>query len=98
MSCPSFHVKDSWLWSVQSHKGKSLDDYCDARKTAGLKAFRGCLPKVKAWLQSFDLTKKPNDLLVDQILSMINTDTEERHTAEQAVSFLKPERAFFYVE
>ena len=79
-------------------QSKSLDEYRNARKEAGSTAFRDCLPKVKAWLQSFDLSNKLNDLLVDQILSMINRDAEERHSAEQAVNFLKRERALFCVE
>lgn len=76
---------------------KSLEDYRDTRREAGSTAFRDCLPQVKTWLQSFE-SNKLSDLLVEQILSMIKENAEERHTAEQAVNFLKRERALFCVE
>lgn len=78
-------------------QGKSLEEYRDARRQVGSTAFRDCLPKVEQWLRSFE-SNKLSDLLADQILSMIKKNTEERHTAEQAVNFLKRERAFFCVE
>lgn len=79
-------------------QGKSLEEYRNARQEAGSTAFRDCLPKVERWLRSSFERSKLNDLLVDQILSMIDKNTDERHTAEQAVNFLKRERALFCVE
>lgn len=80
-------------------QGKSAEEYRDARQKAGSTAFRDCLPAVKEWLSSFNINIKGlNALLVDQILSMIDEDVEKRHTAQQAVNFLKRERAFFCVE
>ena len=78
-------------------QGKSLEDYRNFRHGAGIIAFRDCLPKVEEWLRSFE-PNKLSDLLVDQILSMIDLNAEDRHTAEEAVNFLKRERAFFCVE
>ena len=78
-------------------QGKSLENYRDFRHGAGTIAFRDCLPKVEEWLRSFD-GNKLSDLLVDQILSMIDKNAEDRITAEQAVNFLKRERALFCVE
>lgn len=78
-------------------QGKSLEEYRDARHEAGSIAFRDCIPKVENWLRSFERNKL-NDVLVDQILSMIDEDANNRHTAEQAVNFLKRERALFCVE
>jgi len=77
--------------------GTSLEDYRDAREERGSIAFRYCLPKVVKWLTSFE-KKRLSDLLVDEILSMIAEDAERRHTSEQAVNFLKQERALFCVE
>lgn len=76
---------------------KSLEEYRTARQEAGSTAFRDCLPKVETWLRSFE-GNKLSALLVDQILSMIDKDPDQRHTAEQAVNFLKRERALFCVE
>ena len=76
---------------------RSLEDYRDARKEAGSTAFRDCLPNVEAWLRSFERNRL-TELLVDQILSMIKRNADDRHTAEQAVNFLKREPALFCVE
>lgn len=78
-------------------QGTSAEEYRDARREAGSPAFRDCLPAVKKWLSTFN-NKGLNALLVDQILSMIDENVDERHTAEQAVNFLKRERALFCVE
>ena len=77
--------------------GKSLEEYRNVRHDAGSTAFRDCLPTVQKWLRSFE-TNKLSELLMDQILSMIDANVEERHTAEQAVLFLKREPALFCVE
>ena len=80
-------------------QGKSLEEYRDVRYKAGSIAFRGCLVKVVEWLKSFESNNNKMDgLLMEQILGMINVSVAERHTAEQAVNFLKRERAFFCVE
>lgn len=81
-------------------QGKSAEEYRDARQVAGstaFTAFRDCLPTVEAWLRSFE-RKGLSALLVDQILNMIDKNVDSRHTAEQAVNFLKRERALFCVE
>lgn len=78
-------------------QGKSAEEYRDARQEAGSTAFRDCLPAVEEWLSLFN-SKGLNALLVDQILSMIDKNVDKRHTAEQAVNFLKRERALFCVE
>ncbi|SLM35921.1 Serine/threonine/dual specificity protein kinase, catalytic domain [Lasallia pustulata] len=78
-------------------QGKSLEKYGLVRHEAGSVAFRDCLSTVEGWLRSFE-SNKLSDLLVDQILSMIHEDVKQRHTAEQAVNFLKRERALFCVE
>lgn len=75
-------------------QGKSVEEYRDARQNA---AFRDCLPTVQTWLRSFE-HQGLSAVLVDQILSMIAEDIEKRHTAEQAVNFLKRERSLFCVE
>ena len=77
--------------------GKSLEEYRTVRHDAGSTQFRDCLPTVQMWLRSFE-TNKLSELLMDQILSMIDATVEERHTAEQAVLFLKREPALFCVE
>ena len=78
-------------------QGKSAEEYRDAREEAGSTSFRDCLPAVEAWLKSFE-RRGLNALLIDQILSMIDKNVDKRHTAEQAVNFLKRERALFCVE
>ena len=78
-------------------QGKSMNEFRDARQEAGSMAFRACLPKVETWLRSFE-SNRLNDLLIDQILSMMSKDTVERPSAEQALNFLKRERALFCVE
>lgn len=75
----------------------SLEEYRTARQEAGSTAFRDCLTKVERWLRRFE-GKKHINLLVDQILSMVHEDLEERHTAEKALNFLKPERSLFCIE
>ena len=77
--------------------GRSLQDYRDVRHNAGSTAFRDCLPTVQKWMRSFE-TNKLSELLMDEILSMVEAIVEERHTAEQAVHFLKREPALFCVE
>ena len=80
---------------------KSLEEYRDVRHKAGSIAFRGCLDKVVEWLRSFESESnnhKMDGLLIEQILGMINVSAAERHTAEQAMNFLKRERAFFCIE
>ena len=80
-------------------QAKSLEDYGDFRRTAGSVLFRDCLENVWNWMKGFEgKGNKLSDLLVDQILNMINKNTTERHTAEQAMNFLKPERALFCIE
>jgi len=59
--------------------------------------FRDCLSKVELWLKSLE-SNEVDCLLVDQIMGMIEEDPSQRHTAEQAVQFLKRERALFCVE
>ena len=76
---------------------KSLEEYRDFRHETGSIAFRDCIDQVGDWLKSFKANKL-NDLLVDQILSMISMNASERHTADQAVKFLRREPAFFCVE
>ena len=78
-------------------QGKSLEEYRDFRREAGSTVFRDCLGKVEDWLRSFEKNKL-NELLVDHIFCMIKENSGERHTAEQAVNFLKRERALFCVE
>lgn len=78
-------------------QGKSAEEYRDARQESGSTAFRDCLPTVEAWLRSFE-RKGLSALLIDQILGMIDKNVDKRHTAEQAVNFLKRERALFCVE
>ena len=76
---------------------RSLEEYHAFRRTAHSTAYRDCLEKVKLWLMSFERNRL-DDLLVDQILSMISEDSGERPSAEQAMNNLKIERAFFCVE
>lgn len=78
-------------------QGKSVEEYRDARQETGSTSSRDCLPAVEAWLKSFE-RKGLSALLIDQILSMIDKMVDKRHTAEQAVNFLKRERALFCVE
>lgn len=85
----------SEMFSVAQER--SLEDYRSARHEAGSIAFRDCLPKVEQWMRSFE-SNHVIALLVDQILSMISKDPDDRPTAEQAMNCLKPQRAFFCVE
>lgn len=78
-------------------QGRSLEEYRNARHEAGSIAFRDCLPKVGQWMRSFE-SNHMIDLLLDQILSMISENPEDRPTAERAMNCLKPQRAFFCVE
>ena len=77
--------------------GRSVENYRDARQETGSTVFRDCLSTVESWLRSFE-QKGLSALLIDQILSMIDKNVEKRHTAEQALNFLKQERALFCVE
>lgn len=80
------------------NQGKSLEEFRDARSKATKSiVFRDCLQEVEKWLKSFD-RRHLTDLMVDEILNMIDRDPEKRHTSEQALKFLKPERALFCVE
>ncbi|KAF7502388.1 hypothetical protein GJ744_005966 [Endocarpon pusillum] len=76
---------------------KSLEEYRAARQEADSIAFRDCLPKVKKWLKVFE-KEKLSRVLVDQILSMMERNVDERPTAEKALNFLKREPALFCVE
>ena len=76
---------------------KSVEEYRDARLEAGSAAFRDCLPAVEVWLRKIE-SKGLGALLVDQILSMIDKNDKKRPTAQDAVNFLKRERALFCVE
>ena len=78
--------------------GKSLEEFRDARSKKGNSiVFRDCLTEVEKWLKSFEPSHL-TDLMVDEILNMIDGDSEKRHTSEEALKFLKPERALFCVE
>ena len=77
---------------------KSVDDYRkERRKASPTAAFRDCLPAVESWLKRLDQTKH-SELIIDEILCMICSDPNQRHTAEKALNYLKCERAFFCVE
>ena len=78
-------------------QGISVEEYRNFRYDAGSIAFRDCLDKVQDWLRGFH-SNRLYDLLVDQILNMIDRDTTKRLTAEEALNFLKRERALFCVE
>lgn len=79
-------------------KGRSLDAFRKWRlapeNTSGVYAFRANLGKVKEWLQGLERDSL-SDLLVDQILSMLHEDAEERPTAQESLNFLKREQALF---
>ena len=85
----------SEMFSVAQER--SLEEYRKFRLQAGSIAFRDCLGKVEEWLRSCEKNNL-SDLLVDQILSMVKEDADERHSAQQAMNFLKRERALFCVE
>ena len=79
---------------------KTLKEYREYREhghETGEGEYRDCIGKVEAWLMKFERNGL-GTLLVDEILCMIKKDTAERHSAEQAMHYLKPERALFCVE
>ena len=78
-------------------QGKSLKEYHEHRHGTGEGEYRDCIGKVETWLMKFE-REGMIDLLVDEILCMTKKDTADRHTAEQAMRFLKSERALFCVE
>ena len=74
-------------------QGRSLEGYHAFRRTADSTAFRDCLGKVNVWLRSFERNGL-NNLLVDQILSMISQYSMERPSAQQARNALKSSAHF----
>jgi len=79
-------------------KRKSLDEFRHWRQTSennsGVFAFRANLPKVREWLVKLE-PDFLSALLVEQTLSMLHEDPEERPTAQDSVHYLKRERALF---
>ena len=78
-------------------QGKSVEEYRQVRLDAGSTAFCKCLPTVEKWLKR--LERNPlSDLMIDEILCMVCSKADDRHTAGSALNYLKRERAFFCVE
>ncbi|KAL8718630.1 MAG: hypothetical protein Q9225_004248 [Loekoesia sp. 1 TL-2023] len=78
-------------------QGTSVEDYRQARQRAGSTAFRDCLTTVESWLKQLEKNKL-SEFLIDEILGMICSNPEKRHTAHTALNYLKRERAFFCIE
>lgn len=89
-------------------KGKSIEDYREARLDAGSMYFRECLDMVNEWVDGLGGKGKPqvqhqggdrlHDLLVAVIKGMLEEDKDDRYTSEKALNYLKSERALFCVE
>ena len=78
---------------------KPLTEFEKWRQTEnGSVAFRDNLPRVEKWLEECGNSKNLDKILLDQILSMIHHDPEERPTSQQSVSNLKREPTFFCIE
>ncbi|KAL8917142.1 MAG: hypothetical protein Q9208_008111 [Pyrenodesmia sp. 3 TL-2023] len=86
---------------ISVYHGRSAESYLQSRLRAGSTAFRHCLPAVKSWLMDLNsgLEKsKLSEVVIDAILCMVRRDPGERHSAEQALKYLKPQGALFCVE
>lgn len=84
------------------NKGRSLNDYRQWRQvpgpenSPGVFAFRGNLPKVKAWLSQLPTESDALcALLADHICSMLEEDKDKRPKAQESLNYLRRERALF---